>query len=108
MTKKLRVGLVSFAHVHAPGLASTLGALPQVEFAGIYDEDEQRGTAAASTHRTNWHSSLDGLLKASDAIVIASTNVDHRRYTEAAAKARVHVLCEKPLATTIEAPRSWH
>ena len=100
MTKKLRVGLISFAHVHAPGLASTLGALPQVEFSGIYDEDEKRGTAAASTHATSWHPTLEGLLKASEAIVIASTNVDHRRYTEAAAKARVHVLCEKPLATT--------
>ena len=101
MTKKLRVGLVSFAHVHAPGLASTLGALPQVEFSGIYDEDEKRGKAAASTYSTKWHSTLADLLKASEAIVIASTNVDHRRYTEAAAKARVHVLCEKPLATTI-------
>jgi predicted dehydrogenase len=40
------------------------------------------------------------LLGASEAIVIASTNVDHRRYAEAAATARVHVLCEKPLATT--------
>ncbi len=102
MTKKLRVGLVSYAHVHAPGLANTLGGLEQVEFAGIYDEDEQRGRAAASTHEAKWHPTLEGLLKASEAIVVASTNVDHRRYTEAAAKARVHVLCEKPLATTIE------
>lgn len=100
MNKTLRVGLVSFAHVHAPSLASTLGALDQVDFTGIYDEDETRGRAAASTHGTTWHSTLDGLLEASEAIVIASTNVDHRRYTEAAAKARVHVLCEKPLATT--------
>ena len=102
MTKTLRVGLVSFAHVHAPGFASTLGALPQVEFSGIHDEDEERGSAAARTHGTTWHPTLDDLLRASEAIVIASTNVDHRRYTEAAAKARVHVLCEKPLATTIE------
>ena len=102
MTKTLRVGLVSFAHVHAPGLASTLAALPQVELSGIHDEDEERGSAAARTHGTTWHSTLEDLLQASDAIVIASTNVDHRRYTEAAAKARVHVLCEKPLATTIE------
>lgn len=100
MTKTLRVGLVSFAHVHAPSLAATLGALEQVEFTGIYDEDEDRGSAAASTHGTKLHSTLESLLKASEAIVIASTNVDHRRYTEAAAKARVHVLCEKPLATT--------
>ena len=100
MTKRLRVGLVSFAHVHAPSLAATLGALEQVEFTGIHDEDEKRGRAAASTHGTRWHPTLDGLLEASEAIVIASTNVDHRRYTEAAAKAHVHVLCEKPLATT--------
>ena len=100
MTKRLRVGLVSFAHVHAPALAATLGGLEQVEFTGIHDEDEKRGRAAASTHATRWHPTLEGLLGASEAIVIASTNVDHRRYTEAAAKAHVHVLCEKPLATT--------
>lgn len=100
VTKRLRVGLVSFAHVHAPALAATLGALEQVEFTGIHDEDEKRGRAAASTHATRWHPTLEGLLGASEAIVIASTNVDHRRYTEAAAMAHVHVLCEKPLATT--------
>ena len=100
MTKRLRVGLVSFAHVHAPGLATTLGALEQVEFTGIHDDDQQRGSAAASAHGARWHSTLEALLGASEAIVIASTNADHRRYTEAAAKARVHVLCEKPLATT--------
>ena len=102
MTERLRVGLVSFAHVHSQGLASTLRSLGQVEFSGIYDEDEKRGRAAASAHGTRWHPTLAGLLSASDAVVIASTNVDHRRYTEAAAKARVHVLCEKPLATTTE------
>lgn len=100
MTKQLRVGLVSFAHVHAPSLATTLGALEQVEFTGIHDDDEKRGRAAASAHAAAWHPTIEGLLGASDAIIIASTNVDHRRYTEAAAKARVHVLCEKPLATT--------
>jgi UDP-N-acetylglucosamine 3-dehydrogenase len=100
MTERLRVGLVSFAHVHAPGLASTLGSLEQVDFAGIHDDDEKRGRAAASAHGTPWHPTLEGLLGSSDAVVVASNNADHRRYTEAAAKARVHVLCEKPIATT--------
>jgi predicted dehydrogenase len=100
MTRRLRVGLISFAHVHAPGLASTLGALEQVELAGIHDEDETRGRAAADAHATRWHPTLEGLLAASEAVVITSTNADHRRYTESAARARVHVLCEKPLATT--------
>lgn len=100
MTRRLRVGLVSFAHVHAPGVATTLGALEAVDFVGIHDEDQDRGRAAADAHATRWQPTLAGLLGASEAIVVTSINADHRRYTEAAADARVHVLCEKPLATT--------
>jgi len=91
--KKLRVGLVSWAHVHAPGLARTLAALPQVDFVGSFDE-----TGAPHDGRT--YPSVDALLKESEAVVIASTNAAHPRYAIAAAKAGVHVLCEKPLATT--------
>ena len=92
--RRLRVGLVSWAHVHAPGLARTLATLDQVEFVGSFDDS---GTA----HEGRTHPTLDGLLRASEAVVIVSTNVSHHRYTLAAAAARVHVLCEKPLATTI-------
>lgn len=106
VTRRLRVGLVSFAHVHAQDLASSLGARAEVEFTGIHDEDGERGRAAAETHGTRWHPTLDGLLRASEAIVIASTNVDHRRYTEAAARAGAHVLTDKPLATTIADARA--
>lgn len=91
--KKLRVGLASWAHVHAPALARTLVALPQVDFVGSFDE-----TGAAHDGRT--YPSVDALLNESEAVVIASTNAAHRRYAIAAAKAGVHVLCEKPLATT--------
>ena len=101
MSRRLRVGLVSFAHVHAPSLAGTLRDLEQVEFVGIHDGDAARGRAAATEYGAAWHETLDGLLAASEAVVIASTNVDHRRYTEAAAAKGVHVLSEKPLATSI-------
>jgi predicted dehydrogenase len=106
MTRRLRVGLISFAHVHAPSLAGTLATLGQVEFTGIHDDDPSRGRAAASEHRTRWHETLDGLLAASEAVIIASTNVDHRHYTESAAARGVHVLSEKPLATTVEDGRA--
>ena len=101
VSRRLRVGLLSFAHVHAPALAGTLRALGQVEFTGIHDEDPVRGRAAAKEHGSRWHETLDGLLAASEAVVIASTNFDRRRYTEAAAAKGVHVLSEKPLATTV-------
>jgi predicted dehydrogenase len=106
MTRKLRVGLVSWAHVHSPGIATALRALDQVEFTGLYDEEPERGRKAAAEHSTNLHKDLASLLSASEAVVIASTNADHRRYTEAAAHSGVHVLSEKPLATTVEDGRA--
>ncbi len=101
VSRRLRVGLISFAHVHAPALARTLRALEQVDLTGIYDEEPARGRAAAGEHGARWHETLDGLLAASEAVVVASTNADHRRYTEAAAAKGLHVLSEKPLATTM-------
>jgi predicted dehydrogenase len=97
--KRLRVGLVSWAHVHAPALARTLASLPQVEFTGSFDE-------AGAPHDGRTHASLEALLRESEAVVIASTNLAHRRYTVAAADAKAHVLCEKPLATTIADARA--
>lgn len=37
-----------------------------------------------------------------DAVYIALPNSMHRRYSEASARAGVHVLCEKPMAVTVE------
>jgi predicted dehydrogenase len=80
---------------------------PRAELAGIYDEDRERHAfAIADACETEVVASLEALLARSDAVVIASTNADHRRYTEAAAAAGVHVLCEKPLATTLADARA--
>ncbi len=97
--RRLRVGLASWAHVHATGLARTLAILPQVEFTGSFDE-----TGVA--HDGPTHPSVDALLRVSEAVVVASTTAAHRRYTDAAAAAKVHVLCEKPLATTVADARA--
>lgn len=102
----LRVGMVSFAHVHAAGVAATLRVLEQVEFAGVHDEDAERGRRAAAEYAVPFHPTLDALLAVSDAVILTTTNAEHRRYTEAAAARGVHVLSEKPLATSVEDARA--
>lgn len=105
MTRKLRVGLISWAHVHSPGISKALGSMDQVEFTGLFDEEPKRGLEATGAG-TKLHQDLDSLLAASEAVVVASMNSDHRKYTEAAARAGVHVLSEKPLATTVDDGRA--
>ncbi|CAN5252706.1 Gfo/Idh/MocA family oxidoreductase [soil metagenome] len=87
--------------MHSAGLAATLARLPQVEFTGLFDEEPPRGTEAAARLGVQFFARVEQLFAASEAVVVASTNVEHRRYTEAAASAGVHVLSEKPLATTL-------
>jgi len=110
--RPLRIGLVSCAHVHARGLAYAIASLaPRAVLAGIYDEEPDRAGSLVQELRAQFDPGialhdLPPLLERSDAIVIASTNADRRRYTEAAAAAGVHVLCEKPLATTLADARA--
>ena len=112
MSAPLRIGLVSCAHVHARGLAFTIASLGRrVVLSGIYDEEPERAASLLQELRATFDPEvalheLPALLARSDAVVIASTNADHRRYTEAAAAAGVHVLCEKPLATTLADARA--
>lgn len=100
-----RVGLLSTAHVHTDGFASRLDAMAGVEFVGLTDNDADRGREAAQRLGTTFHDP-DELLSSIDAAVVCSTNVTRRRWVEQAARSTVHVLCEKPLATTLEDARA--
>lgn len=96
----MKVGMISFAHLHAESYASALKALPGVEFVGIYDEDNNRGKEWAEKLSVMHFDKLEDLLKTDiEAVIICSTNADHCRYTVAAAEAGKHVLVEKPIAT---------
>lgn len=98
----MKIGILSFAHIHAESYAWHLGRMPGVEFLGIADDDPARGEDAARRYHTRFFLSFADLLAAGpDAVVVCAENTRHRPLVEMAAQAGVHVLCEKPLATTL-------
>jgi len=97
-----RVGILSFAHVHAPAYASCLNQLPGVEFVGVADEVESRGREAADTFGTRFYPSYEALLADKlDGCIITAENSKHLDLTRLAVEAGVHILCEKPIAATM-------
>ncbi len=101
-SSSLRVGIVSFAHVHAPDYAKALREIPGVTLTGIWDDVVERGEQAAAAHATRFYPVLSDLLDAVDTVIVTAENARHKVLVLAAAAARVPVLCEKPLATMVD------
>jgi predicted dehydrogenase len=103
----MKIALMSLAHLHAEDYLPLLRALPGVELLGIADDDPTRGQQFATQHEARLFPSYEALLDARpDGVVICSENSRHRPLVELAASAGAHVLCEKPLATTVADARA--
>lgn len=98
----MKVGIISFAHGHANGNARCLLALPNVELAAIADDDPARLRDAVAQYGGDAYADYRDLLARDDieAVIITSPNGQHAEHVIAAATAKKHVLCEKPIATT--------
>jgi predicted dehydrogenase len=102
MTAATRFGILSFAHYHANFWAAAMNESDEAVLAGIWDDDRARGEQAAETYGAPYYDDLDALLAECDAVGITSETSKHAELVEAAAAASVHVLLEKPMATTLE------
>jgi predicted dehydrogenase len=103
MNDPVRFGILSFAHrTHATFWAKAITASNDAVLVGIWDDDLARGVAAARQFDVLFFPELNDLLRACDAIGIASETAKHVPLVEAAAAAGVHILLEKPMATTLD------
>ncbi|MBI3991383.1 MAG: Gfo/Idh/MocA family oxidoreductase [Candidatus Omnitrophica bacterium] len=98
----MRIGILSFAHMHAVSYAECLKNIQFVEIAGIFDSNQKRGKAMAKRFKSGFFPSYQRLLKEDiDGVIICSENSKHRQLVVASAQAGKHILCEKPVATAL-------
>jgi predicted dehydrogenase len=93
------VGVGSLGYHHA----RILGDLDGVEMAGIHDSRPERADQVAQELGVPRRDSLDHLLDASDALVIAVPTLDHESVAVRALERGIHVLVEKPMAPDLDA-----
>jgi predicted dehydrogenase len=97
-----RIGMFSFAHMHAVSYANCLQQIPGVELVGIYDDNAERGEHWAEEFETIFFADAETLLaKNLDGLVICSENARHRPMVELAAGQVKAILCEKPISTNV-------
>ncbi|WP_010280948.1 Gfo/Idh/MocA family protein [Bacillus timonensis] len=98
----MKIGIISFAHLHAYGYATALKGMKDVTLVGIADDNEERGKKYSNHFGTMFYKNYQDLLDTDiDAVVVTSENYLHHKHVLAAAYAGKHILCEKPLATTL-------
>jgi predicted dehydrogenase len=94
------IGCGKIAQVrHIPEYADN----PNVQLAGYYDLNQERAAELARKYGGKAFTSYQDLLadKTIDAVSVCTANTSHAEITIAALKAGKHVLCEKPMATTL-------
>lgn len=99
----VKIGMMSFAHMHAYSYAACLKQIPNVEFVGIADDEPARATKMAKEFGVKSFAKYEDMLATDvQGIIVCSENVNHRRHVVVAAQNGKHVMCEKPLAISNE------
>jgi predicted dehydrogenase len=94
------IGAGRIAEIHA----RSIQVIERVCVSGVADVDSNRAESYARTHHARAYASIDALLedKSIDAVIICSPTFAHAEQAIRAAQAGKHILCEKPLAVTLE------
>jgi predicted dehydrogenase len=98
----VRLGLAGVAHLHAASYVVNAKSLPNCEITGVWDQDPERAKAFCANYGGTPEADRAALMARSDAVAVCSENARHAELSVAASQAGLHVLCEKPLATTVE------
>lgn len=101
MDRNLTVGVVG-AGVFAGYHANKVKAHKRATLSGIFDLNDTKARSLADRLSVPTAPTLSNLINGADALIVASPASAHKAACEAALRAGLHVLVEKPLATTVE------
>jgi predicted dehydrogenase len=104
MTEKTGISVLSFAHGHANVYCQVLRDFPDVTLVSAWDDNQERGRRTAASFEMQFCEAVEQVLgdPLVDAVIVTSETNRHADLIERAAAAGKHVLCQKPLATTLE------
>ena len=105
MGKRIGWGLIGASTIAREWMVEAIRAQSGNEIVAVMSADPARGKAFAETNRiAASYACVEALLADPkvDAVYISTTNELHKAHTLAAAASGKHVLCEKPLALTLE------
>jgi 1,5-anhydro-D-fructose reductase (1,5-anhydro-D-mannitol-forming) len=103
-TERIGWGIVGLGRVAGNQIAPAVGAAPNSTLAAVSSRDAARAKEFAERHgAAAAYDSYRALLEdpAVDAVYVATPNALHADQVVQAAEAGKHVLCDKPLATTV-------
>lgn len=105
--KKIRYAVVGLGHIAQVAVLPAFAHAENSKLAALISDDPEKLEKLGRRYKVKARFSYDQFEECLtsgevDAVYIALPNHLHREYTERAARAGVHVLCEKPLAVTEE------
>jgi UDP-N-acetylglucosamine 3-dehydrogenase len=102
--EKLRVGVIGCGSIAQHRHLPEYKANKNVELVAVCDSNEERAREVAEKFGAEAYTSFEELLKNAevDAVSVCTPNYLHAPISIAALNAGVHVLCEKPMATSTE------
>jgi 1,5-anhydro-D-fructose reductase (1,5-anhydro-D-mannitol-forming) len=103
MPDPITVAVIGFWHVHAAEYAAWVRQNLDTELVAVWDDDPDRGRAAAGAVEAAFVDDLDTLLARDDidAVIVTAATSAHRAIMLGAAQAGKHIFTEKLLAPTV-------
>lgn len=106
--KPIGIGIISFAHGHAvtycQRIAQDQAYHESARLVACWDDNQARGQEMAAKFGMSYSPHIEDLLNNPNiqAVIVTNETVHHPQMVIAAAEAGKHILCQKPLALTLD------